>query len=512
MPEHVMCYRTTAVSSARSTFREFRAQTTRTAFCNTQKPVNRLNVQRSRSCLTSISKMATSWKIFGRRTSKWTNLGFQRPMSTGATEATSNLARFKRLAIGTCGLCAAGGVFWSQYRQHRWGKVGAFPSTTVLALEVQRKPEDYANYPISDKEERFRSFASIDYNGQIYMTMQDFLESVTEENPRPRIGRFRLQAEKVKYMLDNTPGKKKGSTTQLFRTIMDKGIISYTEYLFLLCILTKPKAGYEVAFKMFDRDGNNKIDRREFLLMEEIFRKKTESDKSNELVSLLTKYRYTPKPALRDARNLKTRSSTQPELQVQETTLLRYFFGAKGTETLNYTCFCTFMDNLQAEVLELEFYEFSKGMPTISESEFAHILLRYTNMEEYKMQEFIHRVQERMPEEKGINFENFKDFFQFLNNLDDFQIVLRMFTFADQPMNEGEFGRAVQIATGHFLDPHVVHTVFQIFDMDGDGKLSQNEFLGVMKNRIHRGFREHLQKPVGWQGFKACVKQELKQK
>ena len=46
------------------------------------------------------------------------------------------------------------------------------------------------------------------------------------------------------------------------------------------------------------------------------------------------------------------------------------------------------------------FYEFSKGMPTISESEFAHILLRYTNMEEYKMQEFIHRVQERMPEEK----------------------------------------------------------------------------------------------------------------
>lgn len=38
-----------------------------------------------------------------------------------------------------------------------------------------------------------------------------------------RIGRFRLQTEKVKYMLDNTPGKKKGATTQLFRTIMDKG-------------------------------------------------------------------------------------------------------------------------------------------------------------------------------------------------------------------------------------------------------------------------------------------------
>ena len=39
---------------------------------------------------------------------------------------------------------------------------------------------------------------------------------------------------------------------------------------------------------------------------------------------------------------------------------------------------------------------------------------------------------------QGINFVNFKDFFQFLNNLDDFEIVLKMFTFADQPMNEGK--------------------------------------------------------------------------
>ncbi|XP_038055114.1 calcium uptake protein 3, mitochondrial-like [Patiria miniata] len=310
-------------------------------------------------------------------------------------------------------------------------------------------------------------------------------------------------------MLNNTPSKKKGSS-QLFRSFLDKGIISYTEYLFLLCILTKPKAGYEVAFKMFDRDGNNKIDRREFLLMEEIFRKKTESEKGNDFVSLLTKSREPLESGSGESSS--SGSSSKLDLQVQETTLLRYFFGAKGTDTLNYATFCTFMDNLQAEVLELEFYEFSKGMPTISESEFAHILLRYTNMDEDKMKEFIHTVRKRMPEEKGINFVNFKDFFQFLNNLDDFEIVLKMFTFADQPMNEAEFGRAVQVATGHILDPHVVHTVFQIFDKDGDGKLSQKEFLGVMKNRIHRGFREHLQKPVGWQGFKACVKRELKQK
>ncbi|XP_022086736.1 calcium uptake protein 3, mitochondrial-like isoform X3 [Acanthaster planci] len=439
-----------------------------------------------------------------------TNLHFLRQFSSRQSSVATSSSRVKALAIGACTFCATGGFFWMKCRpQIRRG--GVFPLRTVNAIEVQRAADDYSNYPISDKEERFRAFASCEYNGQIYMTMQDFLESVTEENPRPRIGRFQLQDEKVKFMLNNTISKKKEST-QLFRTIMDKGIISYTEYLFLLCILTKPKAGYEVAFKMFDRDGNKKIDRREFLLMEEIFRKKTESEKGNEFVSLLTKYRSTL-----DSGSGESSTGSGPtrelDMQVQETTLLRYFFGAKGTDTLDYATFCMFMDNLQAEVLELEFYEFSKGMPTISEAEFAHVLLRYTNMDEDKMKEFIQTVRERMPEEKGINFMNFKDFFQFLNNLDDFEIVLKMFAFADQPMNEAEFGRAVQVATGHILDPHVVHTVFQIFDKDGDGKLSQNEFLGVMKNRIHRGFRtEHLQKPVGWQGFKACVKQELKQK
>lgn len=38
-------------------------------------------------------------------------------------------------------------------------------------------------------------------------------------------------------MKDVTPPLKKGSS-QMFRTLRDKGIISYTEYLFLLSILT----------------------------------------------------------------------------------------------------------------------------------------------------------------------------------------------------------------------------------------------------------------------------------
>jgi hypothetical protein len=39
------------------------------------------------------------------------------------------------------------------------------------------------------------------------------------------------------------------------------------------------------------------------------------------------------------------------------------------------------MENLQTEVLELEFHEFSKGHDTITEVDFAKILLRYTHLD-----------------------------------------------------------------------------------------------------------------------------------
>ncbi len=59
-----------------------------------------------------------------------------------------------------------------------------------------------------------------------------------------------------------------------------------------------------------------------------------------------------------------------------------------------------FMENLQTEVLELEFNEFARGMQTITEEEFAHILLRYTILSKEEHQEYIQRLRERIPHSK----------------------------------------------------------------------------------------------------------------
>jgi len=340
--------------------------------------------------------------------------------------------------------------------------------------------------PTSPRAARFRDFASIELDGIPYMTPQDFLESVTDDYPRARLGRLKLRPDDVTEWLEKrTPGRD-GSSPQLFRKMHNKGLISFTEYLFLLCVLTKPRSGFQIAFNMFDMDGNEIVDRNEFLVLERIF----SSSESGERVDLA--------------------KAKEEAGDVQSTSLLVHLFGIDGKEVLSFDDFHKFMENLQTEVLQLEFNEFSRGFPTISEEDFARVLLRYTHLHASEYDDWIRRLRERIPEEKGIPFEDFKQFCQFLNNLDDFSIAMRMYTFADQPISQNEFSRAVLVSTGYRLHPHVVNTVFQIFDDDGDGHLSYREFIFVMKNRVQRGFRQVRGSDGGWDGFTACVRSQLK--
>lgn len=59
-----------------------------------------------------------------------------------------------------------------------------------------------------------------------------------------------------------------------------------------------------------------------------------------------------------------------------------------------------FMDNLQTEMLEIEFLSYSRGLPTISEEDFARILLRYTNVDD--VSEYLENVRHSIPDEKVI--------------------------------------------------------------------------------------------------------------
>ena len=56
------------------------------------------------------------------------------------------------------------------------------------------------------------------------------------------------------------------------------------------------------------------------------------------------------------------------------------------------------MDNLQTEVLEIEFTEFSHGFKTISDLDFAEILLRYTDFDRETKKLILRRVKKTATE------------------------------------------------------------------------------------------------------------------
>ncbi|XP_016960752.1 calcium uptake protein 3, mitochondrial isoform X8 [Drosophila biarmipes] len=375
------------------------------------------------------------------------------------------------------------------------------PVNAVSLKRRMRDDSELENVKLTARERRFIKFASVEFDDQLYMTPQDFLDSVVEQEPRPRLKRRQLSSDEVDKYKENTPALKKGST-RLFRNLRDKGIVSYTEYLFLLSILTKPKSGFRIAFNMFDTDGNQRVDKDEFLVIISILAgalKDTQNvdPQTKQILSRLVSYdeqSQMMKPMAVNPQAKRGLSYVNDGEGLQRrhmvaTTLQLHFFGKRGTGVINYDNFYRFMDNLQTEVLELEFHEFSKGNSVISELDFAKILLRYTYLATDEYDVFLERLLERVKDEKGISFHDFRDFCHFLNNLDDFTIAMRMYTLADRAISKDEFSRAVKICTGYKLSPHLIDTVFAIFDADGDGLLSYKEFIAIMKDRLHRGFK-----------------------
>lgn len=72
------------------------------------------------------------------------------------------------------------------------------------------------------------------------------------------------------------------------------------------------------------------------------------------------------------------------------------------------------MQDLQTEVLEIEFNEFSKGMNKITCIEFAEILLRYTDFSHDKRVSLIRKLQSKMDAFSRVFSKNF--FFEFFLN------------------------------------------------------------------------------------------------
>ncbi|KAF1752042.1 hypothetical protein GCK72_018596 [Caenorhabditis remanei] len=411
--------------------------------------------------------------------------------------------------------------------------LGAYELIRTAKAGILDGPDDASrhnvqtDHKLTKRELRFLQFASVEFDDVIYMSPMDFIDSLTLDAPRERVYRRVLKEKDVTRILKKTPPFRSGSK-HFFRTMDQNGLISYSEYIFLLTLLTKSKAAFRIAFLMFDEDDNGNIDRDEFMLIRSLTSslrsttrvqpsKASEDDEVQDSCHLdAADYHFAVSRIGADRLFTGADSyavmftKSEEEVRKQDTTLLLHLFGLRGNATLSFDEFQQFYENLQEELMEIEFYEFARGKSTISPVDFARLILRYSivNLDDYH--KYLQRVQEKSADdEQGITLHQWATFSRFLNNLAEFQSAVRLYINSNVPVSEPEFARAVGCTIGKELDPVVVSMIFRIFDENNDGTLSYPEFLAVMSDRLHRGLRGRLEKPWGWKPFKNCIINEV---
>ncbi|XP_043452534.1 calcium uptake protein 1, mitochondrial isoform X7 [Prionailurus bengalensis] len=310
-----------------------------------------------------------------------------------------------------------------------------------------RKVMEYENriraYSTPDKI--FRYFATLKVinepgESEVFMTPQDFVRSITPNEKQPE----HLGLDQ--YIIKRFDGKKISQEREkfadegsIFYTLGECGLISFSDYIFLTTVLSTPQRNFEIAFKMFDLNGDGEVDMEEFEQVQSIIRSQT---------SMGMRHRDRPT----------TGNTLKSGLCSALTT---YFFGADLKGKLTIKNFLEFQRKLQHDVLKLEFERHDPVDGKITERQFGGMLLAYSGVQSKKLTAMQKQLKKHFKEGKGLTFQEVENFFTFLKNINDVDTALSFYHMAGASLDKG------------------------------NGELSNKEFVSIMKQRLMRG----LEKP-----------------
>ncbi|XP_047458520.1 calcium uptake protein 1, mitochondrial isoform X3 [Mugil cephalus] len=353
-----------------------------------------------------------------------------------------------------------------------------------------RKVMEYENriraYSTPDKI--FRYFATLKVIGEhgdaeVYMTPQDFIRSITPNEKQPEnlgldqfiVKRYDGKTEKIAQERERFADE-----DSIFYTLGECGLISFSDYIFLTTVLSTPQRNFEIAFKMFDLNGDGEVDLEEFEQVQSIIRSQT---------SMGMRHR--------------DRSTTGNTLKTAgcSSALTTYFFGEDLKGKLTIGSFLEFQRKLQHDVLKLEFERNDPVDGRITERQFGGMLLAYSGVQSRKLTQMQRGLKKMFKDAQGITFEEVENFFTFLKNVNDVDTALSFYHMAGASIDKVTMKQVARTVAKVELSDHVCDVVFALFDCDGNGELSNKEFIAIMKQRLMRG----LEKPKDM-GFTRLVR------
>lgn len=356
----------------------------------------------------------------------------------------------------------------------------------AIDAEVSKKKIGFKDRKFIEYENRIRAYSTPDKifryfatykvlleNGDsdIFMTPDDFLRSITPGEKQPDdlgLDRFLVIKEeslsKMKFKCSYELPE-----DSIFHTLGEKGLINFSDYIFLLTVLSTPSRNFEIAFRMFDLNGDGEVDISEFEQVTNSIRSQTSMGMRH--------------------RDHKTTGNVVKSLKESNSAITSYLFGSTPRSTkLTAAKFIKFQVKLQEDILRLEFNKFKpneKG--SISEGSFARLLLTYSGLDVKKRKLIVKRVRKEYEDGEGISFKDMQSFFLFLKHIQDIDIAFDFYHAVGADIDKDSMKQVARTVAEQELSDHLIDVVFTVFDEDGNGTLSNKEFVSLMKRRLSRG-------------------------
>lgn len=352
-----------------------------------------------------------------------------------------------------------------------------FRKRNITAYE--NKLRDNAN-----PDKVFRYFATIaayyddGKREDVYMTPDDFVRSLTPSGELQPVDCLLDQFRKIRTSQRGSKMTSKELATVGKTFAGFGGYINYEDYIFLLTVLTTPKRNFEIAFRMFDLDGNGVVDADEFDKVTEIIMKGTTVAK-------------------------------QHKTKKRQSNISRYFFGESRDKELTSDEFLKFQEDIQFDILKMEFDKLGPDENNmISQKAFAQMIVLHANFTDEKQRKIKKKIKKLnkkqkvkvlneetgeeethviQPEVRGVTFKEVYDFFEFMKNIHDVDTAFAFYAMSGKEIDADTMKSVARTVCGIELSEDIINLIFAIFDDDDSKTLSRREFVDVMKARLQRG-------------------------
>jgi len=302
-------------------------------------------------------------------------------------------------------------------------------------------------------DQKFNYFSSIQLVNKFgmkttMMSPMDFYNAITPDcSIHPGAGSGIYEAIKEENLPKVRLVKSPVTKGSVLNAIGEQGLISYTDYCFLLSLLATPIRFIDTAFNVFDVTGDETVEAKEFAYVSTKLAHKAGGFGS-----------YT--------------DVDQSAILASNSGLLNFLFGKDRKGSLTREGFKKLQADLLNEIIEIEFNQYEHNEGRISEEDFCSFLLKRTKIPPSQKAKMLKRVKTIWPAKaRGISFPSFKNFFLVLASGEELERGLFFLDVENIGVDLEEFRKVASWVSRGELSDHIAEVVFVLLDDQGQGRI-----------------------------------------